>query len=379
MFELKFRKQILVELFGFTVLFISISAGAAHAQVCKGTILKDRLVSALKSKSQSSQQLANYINQCGVNFQLTPDVEAELVSAGARPVVIEAVRNNYHQETVAVNPPKKSGGAGGNSTNSNSPVTKDKLVKALRTKALSNGAILDVVEKNGVDFETTSSVEKELSAAGASPAIITAVKNAYRGDRAVVETTTTAKSGSGANRFQSLVDGAMDSYNRDVNANLPAGSAGRLQAIQMLTEAAALQPNNPVAFQQLGFMTLYGTNNGFAAAEANFKKAVELGGSAVFRVYHDHNGTFSDTCNGSLYISKNAVRFESDDNKHTFDVKDEDIKNVKTNNSFIKAFQLKPGSYKIVLKNGDGSKNFNFAPLTANNEESKIVIRLIGK
>ena len=366
------------------ILIVLFTCAAAFGQQYKGNpVTKERLVTALRTKALQTRQIVQTVTNNGVDFQATPNVEAELVSAGARPEVLTAVRNNYR---APVNNSKPS------VVNNNSGakvVTKAGLIKTIKTKSASNGAIIDLIESNGVNFETTAAVENELKTAGASPAIIAAAKGAYQGPTSVYNNNTNASSGNNNSSggktkpasigYDDLISQAIESYNRDVNSNAAANSPGRLEAIQTLNKAITMDANNPVGYQQLGFMTLYGTNNGFAAAEANFKKAIELGGSAVFRVFHDHNGTFSDTCNGSLYVSKDNVRFESDDNKHTFDVSDADIKNVKTNNSFIKAFQLKQGSYKIVLKNGDGSKNFNFAPLTANNEESKIVIRLIGK
>jgi hypothetical protein len=74
------------------------------------------------------------------------------------------------------------------------------------------------------------------------------------------------------------------------------------------------------------------------------------------------------------------VRFESDNNVHTFETTDANIQKVSMNNSFKQLFQTKVGSFKIVLKSEDkdGTK-FSFAPLTNDAQESKMVIRLIGK
>jgi hypothetical protein len=126
-------------------------------------------------------------------------------------------------------------------------------------------------------------------------------------------------------------------------------------------------------------MNLYGFTN-YAEAERNMRESLTRGGSAVFRVFHDHNGTFSVFCKGSLYVAKDAVRYESDDNVHTFQTLDADIQKIKTNSAFKRAFQSKNGSFQIVLKSGDkdGIK-YSFAPLTDNIAESKMVIRLIGK
>lgn len=151
-------------------------------------------------------------------------------------------------------------------------------------------------------------------------------------------------------------------------------------ALVTLQQAVKMDVNNSRAYQLLGYMNLYGFNN-FAEAERNMRESLNRGGSAVFRVFHDHDGLFTATCNGSLFIAKDTVRFESDDNIHTFQTNDADIKQVKTNSAFRRAFQTKTGSFKIVLKTGedkDGVK-FGFAPLTDNIAESKMIIRLIGK
>lgn len=373
MFFKKLLKSFSIAIFSIAL----ISSTNIFGQQYKGLpVTKDRLVTALRTKALQSRQIVQTINNNGVDFQVTPPIESELVAAGARPEVLTAVRNNYRAPVTS-----KSGNNNSGKSSGGNAITKAGLIKTVKTKSMSNGALIDAIESNGVNFETTPAVERELAVAGASPAIIAAAKSAYRGGSSsgnsnVGYTPTVSKNV--AATYDDLISQAIESYNRDVNSNLPANSAGRLQAIAILNKAITMDANNPIGYQQLGFMTLYGTRNGFAAAEANFKKAIELGGSAVFRVYHDHNGVFTDTCNGSLYVSKDTVRFESDDNKHTFDVSDADIKNVKTNNSFVKMFQTKTGSYKIVLKNGE-NKNYNFAPLTENNEESKMVIRLIGK
>jgi hypothetical protein len=375
--KIYYQFKILTLLLGaaLAIIFVSTTALQAQKKPCAKPVTLARLKITLQNKTFQTRQIVETINDCGANFQLTPAAESELVAAGARPQVIEAVRNNYRATVPVSNVGNKRGGSNSN----NAALTKDGLLKTLRAKNVSNGVLLDRIEKNGVSFETTSAVERELSSAGASPAIITAVKNAYRGgNRASIDENDSTP---GSSRYENLIEQAIETYNRDASSNLPPNSAGRLEAIRILNQAAQTQPNNPIAHQQLGFMTLYGTRNGFTASEANFRRAIELGGSSVFRVFHDHDGLFQDTCQGSLYVSRDGVRFEGDDNKHTFDTTDANIKQVKTNNSFRRAFQAKSGSFKIVLNDQsdkDGRK-FSFAPLTDNIEESKMVIRLIGK
>lgn len=414
-------------------------------------VTKPRLIGVLRSKSLQTREIVKILNESGADFQMTDSVESELVAAGARPEVLAAVRNNYRSASKPTNSNRPSNNSPNNSAN-NSAMTKAGLLRILKAKSMSNGAILDNIEQNGVAFQTTSADERELAAAGASPAIIAAVKSSYRGGTqpttggaplskdaivallqngisdaqvqqnvknrgvsfkmspsatqeirsaggssslvnliniAYVSGDEGNNSGSnfgnnsassGGSNYDDYISQAIETYNNDVVANASVGSSGRLRAIQTLQKAVQLNPNNPSAYQQLGFMTLYGTANGFTAAEGFMRKAIELGGAAVLRVYHDHDGIFKDTCTGSLYIARDAVRFESDNNVHTFETTDANIQKVSMNNSFKQLFQTKVGSFKIVLKSEDkdGTK-FSFAPLTNDAQESKMVIRLIGK
>lgn len=79
--------------------------------------------------------------------------------------------------------------------------------------------------------------------------------------------------------------------------------------------------------------------------------------------------------------AKDIVRYESDNNIHTFETTDKNIKSIKVNSSFKRLFQLKRGSFKIVLNNEDDKdgKKFNFAPVSGDTDVSKMIIRLIGK
>lgn len=406
-------------------------------------VTKPRLIGVLRSKSLQTREIVKILNESGADFQMNSAVEAELIAAGARPEVLAAVRNNYRS---AARPASNSNRPSNNAA-SNSAMNKAALLKILRGKTMSNGAILDNIEQNGVSFQTTAADERELAAAGASPAIIAAVKSSYRGgsspsiggsplskdaivallqngisdaqvqqnvknrgvnfkinpaatqeirsaggSSALVNLINIAFVGgddnnfgsnsasSGGSGYDDYISQAIETYNNDVVAGAAINSPGRLRAIQTLQKAAQLNANNPSAYQQLGFMTLYGTSNGFTAAEGFMRKAIDLGGSAVLRVHHDHDGIFKDTCTGSLYIARDAVRFESDNNVHTFETLDANIQKVSMNNSFKQLFQTKVGSFKIVLKSEDkdGTK-YSFAPLTNDAQESKMVIRLIGK
>ena len=63
----------------------------------KPPIKRTGLVNALKINGLTTAELVEQIVLRGVDFQLTPDAEAELRSVGARNEVINAVRNNYRR------------------------------------------------------------------------------------------------------------------------------------------------------------------------------------------------------------------------------------------------------------------------------------------
>jgi tetratricopeptide (TPR) repeat protein len=266
-----------------------------------------------------------------------------------------------------------------------SPVKKSNLIQALNSRQFQSRDIVQIITENGVDFKLTPIVQNELVAAGARPSVIEAVRNNYRdasqsiGKRVITKNKVNkTQSGTGGNSgqrsaitYNHLLERAIDFYDNKKN---------RQAANDSLQEAVKLQPENPRAYQLLGFMNLYGARN-FDEAERYWKTAVNLGGSAVLRVIHDHNGLFTNTCSGSLYIAKDIVRYESDNNIHTFETTDKNIKSIKVNSSFKRLFQLKRGSFKIVLNNEDDKdgKKFNFAPVSGDTDVSKMIIRLIGK
>src|SRR5438270_7850905 len=86
----------------------------AWAQATK-PISREGLVKAVRINGLSTAELIQQIQTRGVSFQMTPDAEAELRSAGARPEVIEAARSNYRAAPAA--PVVNTGARGSNKSN----------------------------------------------------------------------------------------------------------------------------------------------------------------------------------------------------------------------------------------------------------------------
>ncbi len=247
------------------------------------------------------------------------------------------------------------------------PVKKDRLVKALRSKQLQTRDIVTVINSNGVDFTLTTETRNLLIAAGARPEVIKAIAENLRS--VSNDDSTFAK-----NRkpkplppnYDDLLDKAMFFYKDQKN---PKG------AVQFLETAVRLNPNKPEAYQMLGFVNLYGLNNP-ANAEKLMREAFTNGGSAVFRVYHDDSGSFNSRCSGSLYISPGSIRFESDDNRHTFETSTVNIDKFRLDTESNRNWK-DHSVFKILLKIGKSGMKFRFAPITGKEVESQMVERFV--
>jgi len=250
-----------------------------------------------------------------------------------------------------------------------SPVQRERLINVLRSKRFTTRDIVQVITESGVDFKLTPATQNELVAAGARPAVLDAVRRHYRNEGKPVVSRGKAPAPPRTNDYNAIVNEAIEAF--DIRKD-------KLEARTLLEKAVSMQPGNPRAHQMLGFLSLYGNKN-FDEAERHWKKSISLGGNAVLRVTHDHDGSFFTSCQGSLYISANTLRFESDNNTHTFETSDKNIKKIEVNNAWRRLIQMKGGSFKVLLNKEDGETKYNFAPMSGKADESKMIIRLIGK
>lgn len=243
------------------------------------------------------------------------------------------------------------------------PVKKDRLLKALKSKQLPTEDIVTIITRNGVDFELTEEVRKSLVSAGARPEVINAVAQNQRSDN--LAKSKRRKNSSDLNYDELLVQ-AINSFKDQKNPR---------SAVQFLETAVKMNPKDPKAFQLLGYINLYGLRN-LSQAEKYMREAIENGGSAVFRVFHDDNGNFMRRCSGSLYISPERIRFESDDNIHTFETSTVNVEKIKLDEESSKIWKDHT-IFKVFLKIGKTEAKFRFAPMTDNEEESKMAARMV--
>lgn len=352
-------------------------AGAASTQTAKKPISKQGLVNAVKINGLSTRELIAQIERRGVDFEMSASDESELQSVGARPEVIEAARSNYRPAAVAARPtpattaPRTNTTAPAANVPDGPPLSKSEVITMLQG-GIAPARVEQFVEKRGVNFQVTPEIAREITAAGGNRSLVgaitekstadTAATNNNGGDSPFGPSTNTAAGG--APDYDSLMDQAASAYaSQDFNG-----------AVRYAQQAAQLDAQRPEAWSLVGTMALYVAQNPQTAEQA-MRAAIERGGSANFHVYHDHNGGFTDYCEGSFFVTKTGVSFKANDGRDTFDAEDSNIKEAKVNGfvgSEYGAFHIKP------VQKINGRDNFNFAPNTRSKAESQLIIRLIS-
>ncbi|HVF90352.1 MAG TPA: hypothetical protein VNH22_09805 [Blastocatellia bacterium] len=337
-------------------IFLSLS-GTARMQG-KKPITKQGLVQAVKINGLSTQELVAQIKARGVAFKMTADDENDLLSAGARPEIVDAARSNYRAESS----PASSGATAPRpaaNVPSGPPLSKGEIVTLLQN-GVAPSRVEQLVEVRGVAFSLTPDITKEITSAGGNRSLL----------GAITERATAAPANSSSSKSVASAGPDYDEYTDQAMAYMQANDS--YNAILTLQKAVRLDSSKPTAYQLLGIAQLYGNKN-IASAETSMRAAIERGGAAVFRVYHDHDKFFNTYCQGSLFITKTEITFKADDGKHTFEATDSIIKEAKLNGfvgSEHGAFHLK------VIQADNKSKTYNFAPATTQKAESNLIINL---
>jgi hypothetical protein len=348
-------------------------AGAASTQT-KKPISKQGLLNAVKINGLSTAELVAQIQRRGVDFELTASDASDLQSVGARPEIIEAARANYRpaatpaRVTTTTAPPRTNTTGPAANVPDGPPLSKSEIVTMLQG-GISPARVEQFVEKRGVSFQVTPEIAREITAAGGNRSLVGAITEKSTaetasnrgGDDSPFGSTSNA---AGAPDYDDLIDRASSAVaSQDFNG-----------AMRFAQQAAQLDPQQPTAHSILGTIALYYSQN-VSTAEQEMRAAIERGGAAAFHVYHDHNGGFTDYCEGSFFVTKTGVSFKANDGRDTFDAVDSNIKEAKVNGfvgSEYGAFHIKP------VQKINGRDNFNFAPNTRSKAEAQLIVRLIS-
>jgi hypothetical protein len=351
-------------------------AGAASTQTAKKPITKQGLLNAVKINGLSTRELVQQIERRGVDFEMSSADESDLQSVGARPEVIEAARSNYRpavavaRPTPANVPPRTNTTGPASNVPDGPPLSKSEIVTMLQG-GISPARVEQFVEKRGVNFQVTPAVAREITTAGGNRSLVGAITEKSTAETASNNNGGDSPFGPAANTaannapdYDDLIDHATSAVStQDYNG-----------AIRYAQQAAQLDPQQPTAYSILGTVALYYSQN-VQTAEQAMRAAIERGGAAAFHVYHDHNGGFTDYCEGSFFVTKTGVSFKANDGRDTFEAVDTNIKEAKVNGfvgSEYGAFHIKP------VQKINGRDNFNFAPNTRSKAEAQLIIRLIS-
>lgn len=147
-----------------------------------------------------------------------------------------------------------------------SPVLKDKLISVLQKKALTDAQIIEVIQSNGVNFELTGEVESELRKAGASEAVVKAIRESSRIDKKDEDSRQALTAGDTAQPSQVdiLFKQGVDYYN----------AGDDKKAIKTWEQAAKIDPARQKTFFNLG-ASYYNTKQ-YSKSIAAFQEALRL-------------------------------------------------------------------------------------------------------
>ncbi len=332
------------------LLLVAIFANHATAQN-KAPYSKEKLLDIIRLNGLSTEETVSYITKRGVDFQLTSVIEREFAAAGARPEVILATRANFRNIGVA------NGNTFTPNANQPAPFGYSEILDLVKKKIAPN-RLETMIATRGVDFKLDGRLANNLRTSGASLRIISKISGGYRRPPARVK----------AAFYEDLIDQAVEAQKqKDYD-----------KAITLLQQAIALDVQLPTAHQLMGFVQLYGKSD-IKAAEKEMRLAIERGGSAAFRVFHDHSSKDSgDSCAGSLFITRGGVTFKADDGKHTFGVEDKNIADVAVNMLVGRLFGGDRAAFHITVRDErKNERNYNFAPLTKKTAESRLIETLV--
>jgi flagellar basal body-associated protein FliL len=157
------NRLVLIPILAVAVLAVlSLLVSPAGAQAPK-PITKQGLIDALRIGGLTLQELMQFVRDRGVDFQVTPEVEAELRSAAAQRELIEAVRGSF-RGAVAPGAPAVPA----------APLTKNEIVTLLQVGTPAT-RIEQLVGERSVRFAMTPEIARELQAAGATRPLIDSI------------------------------------------------------------------------------------------------------------------------------------------------------------------------------------------------------------
>jgi hypothetical protein len=202
-----------------------------------GPITRTGLVDALKIGGLSAQELIQFVEKRGVDFELNDDVERDLRAAGAQTELIDAVRKNFRRASPVPAPVPAPASA---------PLAKNEILTLLQVGTPS-ARIEQLVAARGVTFRVTPEAAREIEAAGGSASLVEAIRQKSGGVADAAPTTPAPPAASAAPGPSSLrevrkifiekMDNDLDQF---IRAEIGKQLQGRLVVVLVKEEADAI-------------------------------------------------------------------------------------------------------------------------------------------
>ncbi len=198
-----------------------------------------------------------------------------------------------------------------------SPVTKDRLLKVVRSKQFAVPVIVKQIKISGVDFELTAAVGQELRAAGAEIQILEAVDANYRyagTARGRTKSMPAAPRDLAAEKYDQLYFQGVELLTRLNPMSTPSDiAAASRSTIDLGTQAIRAAPARFEAYTLVAAGNLIVQN--FGEAERYAQLAIDRGGSVAIPVYHLAGTPHREF----LHVGSGFVTVQSDQKFFEFD------------------------------------------------------------
>ncbi|MCC7340371.1 MAG: hypothetical protein IT170_04735 [Bryobacterales bacterium] len=170
---------------GMPLLLLSLALSQAAAQ---SPVSLDQVLAALRSGSPSQTELGRRIAESGVAFPLDRSNREQLLRAGAKAPLIEAIeKSGEAKPSVGGQPgPEVTVFSGEAVSGDEGPLTRERILTALRNKA-DQALLAGLVSQYGIAFPYTPELGREFQTAGANAALLSMIATATVGISSVPE------------------------------------------------------------------------------------------------------------------------------------------------------------------------------------------------
>lgn len=252
------------------------------------------------------------------------------------------------------------------------PVTKDRLVRTVKSKQFSVVQIARQIKKNGVNFELTRATEGELSSAGAHAQIIDAVRANYRYKGAAGRTPPKPEVDTAGENYEAIFYKAVEALTvlRSATSVQQANMYSK-NVFSLANQAIAADPSRPEAYTIVGAAHMFMRN--FTEAERYGQMALDRGGDLAFPVYHLAGQPHLET----LFVGFGYVTVESA--QKNFQYFGPEIRSVRSEQNYFTGTTY-VAAFSITTSKAGLADVWYFSPgMTGTPEEAQLILNLIKK